>query len=586
MQTNNVIEEVKDLAAEQKQAIANVKKSVTRATKARRQKELLRKLLQERSYKWNELLDEAVKAYLKKYEGEETDVPDLKGKFGSNFALLEEAGEVAFDKATNTCTLVAAAAQSDEKTKSDKKTKGSAKKIEQKAEAKTENASKAESVEKAPVKESEISLNDETQAKETNKAKRVSPRKKSVKETKETKTEKKSPVDDEREKNRALAPSAPQTADKTANEKSDAAADKPSEKTADVSLSAEQTAPSEKSAPVEKTTPVKETQRSPVSKAAKAKNETSLMDFVYLGNATKKAPEQSKTAEPSRSAAELPKETEQRKFAEKPSVVRADGKENAERSASSVVPVAPTVAISVEPTAAPIASAALDKNDVEAKGKKEPNRVSRTQQNGRENAARVRGEVKRLPVSSSSRQIQTQEQLKEEFLKRLRFLSGEYFEYYSVYLLERYSLKSGRRLEGFRVSGGKNDGGIDGEIELTDRFGFRETIYIQAKNWDPTKGVAEKWTIGETLLQQFVGAVTCRQAKDGKRNSRGIFMTTSHFTKEARELLTLLGEKFIGYDGDDVFETAKECEFGIIKENGVYKIDEKLLSSDKAFFHM
>ena len=86
----------------------------------------------------------------------------------------------------------------------------------------------------------------------------------------------------------------------------------------------------------------------------------------------------------------------------------------------------------------------------------------------------------------------------------MRALSGEYFEYYSVYLLERYSLKSGRRLEGLRISGGKNDGGIDGEIELTDRFGFRETIYIQAKNWDPTKGLAEKWKIGRASCRERV----------------------------------------------------------------------------------
>ena len=80
-------------------------KTVTRATKARRQKEILKKLLKARAYKWNELLEEAVKEYVAKYDDEEADIPDLKGKFGSNFSLLEEDGEVAFDKATNLCTL-------------------------------------------------------------------------------------------------------------------------------------------------------------------------------------------------------------------------------------------------------------------------------------------------------------------------------------------------------------------------------------------------------------------------------------------------------------------------------------------------
>lgn len=176
--------------------------------------------------------------------------------------------------------------------------------------------------------------------------------------------------------------------------------------------------------------------------------------------------------------------------------------------------------------------------------------------------------------------------LKAEFLKRLRSLGGDYFEYYSVYLLERYSLRNGRRLEGLRVSGGEHDGGIDGEIELTDKFGFRETIYIQAKNWDPSKGDLDKWVVGETLLQQFIGAVTCRLAKEGKQHSRGIFVTTSRFTPEARELLETMSDRFVGYDADDVFEAAKECSFGLVQKNGEWVLDEALLSGGKAFFNM
>lgn len=179
-----------------------------------------------------------------------------------------------------------------------------------------------------------------------------------------------------------------------------------------------------------------------------------------------------------------------------------------------------------------------------------------------------------------------EEALKAEFLKRLRALGGDYFEYYSVYLLERYSLRNGRRLEGMRVSGGERDGGIDGEITLTDKFGFRETIYIQAKNWDPSKGKEELWVIGETLLQQFIGAVACRQAKEGSRHSRGIFVTTSRFTPEARELLETMADRFIGYDGDDVFEAAKECSFGLKEKDGEWTLDEELLSGGKAFFNL
>lgn len=184
----------------------------------------------------------------------------------------------------------------------------------------------------------------------------------------------------------------------------------------------------------------------------------------------------------------------------------------------------------------------------------------------------------RIPES-----VANKDPLKELFLKKLRSLGGDYFEYYSVYLLEKYSRKNGRRLEGLKVSGGERDGGIDGELELTDRLGFRETLYVQAKNWQPTD---EKWMVGETLLQQFIGAVTYRQAKEGKQHARGVFITTSRFTPEAKRMLAELSDKFVGYDGDDLYETAKECSFGLKEENGVWKIDEVLLAGEKAFFAM
>ena len=190
---------------------------------------------------------------------------------------------------------------------------------------------------------------------------------------------------------------------------------------------------------------------------------------------------------------------------------------------------------------------------------------------------------KRRPVEKL---MTADERLCEAFLKRMRTLGGDYFEYYSVYLLERYSMRNGRRLEGLKISGGDHDGGIDGEIELTDRLGFKETIYIQSKNWNPEKGDEKLWVVGETLLQQFIGACACRQAKDGKQHCRGIFITTSRFTPEAKRILEDMSDKIVGYDGADLYEAAKECEFGVIKRNGEWVLDEKLLSGTKAFFHM
>ena len=218
-----------------------------------------------------------------------------------------------------------------------------------------------------------------------------------------------------------------------------------------------------------------------------------------------------------------------------------------------------------------------------------------TQPKGNQDKApRVQTNVRKLPQGamvrggrkSTEKPLTADEKLREAFLKKLRSLGGDYFEYYSVYLLERYSMKNGRRLEGMKISGGDHDGGIDGEIELTDKLGFKETIYIQSKNWNPEKGDEKLWVVGETLLQQFIGACACRQAKDGKQNCRGIFITTSRFTPEAKRILDDLSDKIVGYDGNDLYEAAKECGFGLIQKNGEWSLDERLLSGSKVFFNL
>jgi restriction endonuclease Mrr len=69
-------------------------------------------------------------------------------------------------------------------------------------------------------------------------------------------------------------------------------------------------------------------------------------------------------------------------------------------------------------------------------------------------------------------------------------------------------------------------------------------------------------------------------------HARGVYMTTSYFSSGAKQMLEKLSDRFVGYDGDDLYETAKECSFGLKEVNGVWKLDEELLSGEKAFFSM
>ena len=593
-------------AAEKSGKGADTAKPVTRATKAKRQKEILRALLEKKPYKWNELLEEAVKEYTAKYPEENADIPDIKGKFGSNFSLMEDAGEVLFDKATNMCSLKI----EEPKKRGRKPAAGNAEKTSEAVQEKEEEKRTAieESLKKAvekAVAKAEASGRKRTKksAAETTEMQAAEPTSGAKPEVKsETKSEAKAeekPQPKKRGRKPAAKAAEPVPAPADSLAPAPVTEEKPAEKPAGKEMEKAAEKPvAAASAPVkaaekkEEKSPAK-AEKTPAKKDAF--KDLWLTDFVFLGNASS-AKKEEKAASKAEAAPAAKAEEKSEPKEESAAETKLTEEKSAEKPAEAKEDAKPLQAAQTSPKSA--AQNTQNAQKVQSTQKVQTSAGTRTAQ-PRETSSRTaqpqtRAAARTAPSRETSSRIAqsavsprtADEKLKEEFLKRLRALSGEYFEYYSVYLLERYSLKSGRRLEGLRISGGKNDGGIDGEIELTDRFGFRETIYIQAKNWDPTKGLAEKWMIGETLVQQFVGAATCRQMRDGKRNCRGIFVTTSTFTKDAKDALEVLGEKFIGYDGNDVFETAKECEFGLIKVNGVWQLDEKLLAGDKAFFNL
>ena len=600
-------------AAEKSGKGADTAKPVTRAAKAKRQKEILRALLEKKPYKWNELLEEAVKEYTAKYPEENADIPDIKGKFGSNFSLMEDAGEVLFDKAANMCSLKI----EEPKKRGRKPAAGKAEKTLEAVQEKEEEKRTAieESLKKAvekAVAKAEASGRKRTKksAAETAEMQAAEPTSGAKPEAKsETKSEAKSEAKAEEKpqpKKRGRKPAAKATEPVPAPADSLAPAPVTEEKPAEKPAGKEMKKAAEK--PVAAASaPVKAAEKKEEKSPAKAEKTPAkkdafkdlwLTDFVFLGNASS-AKKEEKAASKAEAAPAAKAEEKSEPKEESAAETKLTEEKSAEKPAEAKEDAKPLQAAQTSPkSAAQNTQNTQNAQNVQSTQKAQTSAGTRTAQPRETSSRTAQPQTRAAARTASSRETSSRiaqsavsprtadEKLKEEFLKRLRALSGEYFEYYSVYLLERYSLKSGRRLEGLRISGGKNDGGIDGEIELTDRFGFRETIYIQAKNWDPTKGLAEKWMIGETLVQQFVGAATCRQMRDGKRNCRGIFVTTSTFTKDAKDALEVLGEKFIGYDGNDVFETAKECEFGLIKVNGMWQLDEKLLAGDKAFFSM
>ncbi|MBQ7912933.1 MAG: restriction endonuclease [Clostridia bacterium] len=552
---------------------------VTRAERKDATKSLIKEVLAIQPLKHNDLLDEVAKLYSLRY-GTDADNPnDVKGRVGSVLDIMKKESEVANEGgmyALKSRLPVPAPTPTPEEapaeTPAKKTTKRAVKKTE-KAEETTEPKTEEKPVKKtvkktakkgeekaeplppapiqpiAPVAPTSPETAPEPLPEKTEKPKRAT-RKKAEQKTEEAPAEK--PVK--------------KTVKKTAK-KSVKAEEKPEESSAEtpVETKAEEKAKTKVEqipAPVEevkteaKEEPKKEVENPPaVKQKAELAPKNEVMDMSFLFGETKPAKPERKT------------------------------EEKAEKSLPQTEAI-PTPKTEVKTEVVPTPKAEIKAEQPPAQKPKIQPKKPEQEQPQAQPKNQVQSRVLKTVKKAAVKPMTADEKLRDNFLKKLRSLGGDYFEYYSVYLLEKYSRKNGRRLESLKISGGDRDGGIDGEIELTDRLGFRETIYIQSKNWDPERGNERLWVVGETLLQQFIGACACKQAKDGKQHTRGIFITTSNFTPDAKRILETMSDKVVGYDGDDLFEAAKECQFGLIYENGNWKLDEKLLSGTKAFFNM
>jgi restriction system protein len=92
-----------------------------------------------------------------------------------------------------------------------------------------------------------------------------------------------------------------------------------------------------------------------------------------------------------------------------------------------------------------------------------------------------------------------------------------------------------------------SDEGIDGIIK-EDKLGL-DKIYIQAKKWENT--------VGRPEIQKFVGAL------QGKRAKKGIFITTSNFSKEALEYASNLDISVVLIDGITLTNLMIENDLGV-----------------------
>jgi restriction system protein len=155
--------------------------------------------------------------------------------------------------------------------------------------------------------------------------------------------------------------------------------------------------------------------------------------------------------------------------------------------------------------------------------------------------------------------------LAAQVLERVRTVSDRAFEELVVDLLVRMGY-GGSREDAGAVVGGSGDGGIDGIIK-EDRLGL-EAIYVQAKKWTDS-------SVGRPDVQKFAGAL------QGKRARKGVFITTSRFSADARDFAGALQSPIVLIDGTQLAELMLDYGVGVSEASifKVWRLDEDYFES-------
>jgi restriction system protein len=147
-----------------------------------------------------------------------------------------------------------------------------------------------------------------------------------------------------------------------------------------------------------------------------------------------------------------------------------------------------------------------------------------------------------------------------ELIRNLREKHPDFFEQAVVDVLNKMGYggteERGRRL------GGSGDGGVDGVIDQ-DALGLNR-LYVQAKRYGDGNSVQRP------EIQGFVGALA------GKGATQGVFVTTSLFSKGAREYVEQIPTRVVLIDGPRLAELMIRYRVGVqIKRTyEVVEVDE------------
>jgi restriction system protein len=145
-------------------------------------------------------------------------------------------------------------------------------------------------------------------------------------------------------------------------------------------------------------------------------------------------------------------------------------------------------------------------------------------------------------------------ELRRQLLDRIRELSPVFFEGLVVDLIVAMGY-GGTRASVVRRLGRSGDEGIDGVVN-EDPLGL-DVVYIQAKRYAPDN------TIGRERIQQFAGALV------GQGASKGVFVTTSSFSRGAVEYAQRVPQRIILVDGSELARLMVQYGVGVRTERTI-----------------
>ena len=151
-------------------------------------------------------------------------------------------------------------------------------------------------------------------------------------------------------------------------------------------------------------------------------------------------------------------------------------------------------------------------------------------------------------------------ELANDLLQQIKISPPSLFEKIVVELLVSMGY-GGSRKDAGKAIGKSGDEGIDGIIK-EDRLGL-DIIYIQAKRWENT--------IGRPEVQKFAGALQWQRAK------KGIFITTSNFSREAHDYASRIESKIVLIDGEQLTQFMIDHNIGV---NPISNYEIKRIDSD------